>query len=364
VNASSNDTRDANGAERAGARLLLLMDHSPDFVELIGREGVIQGISSAVTSLAGYAPEEVAGLRYTDLIHPDDRELAATAFARLLDEGRAGPVRLRYRQKDGAWRTIQATARNLLDDPAARALVVLTHDMTDQLRAEARLSETNAELHRLSQQLLFVQEAERTHLAHELHDDVGQILVGLALSLRAKPGSGDGGASAHQIDHWRGTVQEAIDRVHNLALDLRPPALDQLGLVAAVAAHIDRLQRNAAMHIRLDADTNLRRLPADVEITCFRIIQEALTNALKHSGARHLWVSVRLVGTALRVTIGDDGVGFDVVAARECAARGNGIGLLSMRERATRVGGDLDIASSPGKGTEVRASFPASRAGA
>jgi two-component system sensor histidine kinase UhpB len=354
----SSNVRNASDPGPAGARLLLLMDHSPDFIELIGKEGLILGVSSAVTSLAGYAPEEVVGLRYTDLVHPEDCERVASAFAQLLAHGGAGPITLRYRRKDGSWRTIQASGRNLLDDPAARALVVLTHDMTDQLHAEALLSKANAELHRLSQQLISAHETERTHLARELHDDVGQILVGLSLSMVAKPRSGGEVASLNQIDDWRQMVREALDHLHRLVLDLRPPALDQLGLPAAVAAHVDRVRTSAGNDIRLDADANLGRLSPDVEITCFRIIQEALTNAVKHSAAKHIWVGLRLVDSGLCVTIRDDGMGFDVAAAGDRAMRGDRIGLLNMRERATRVGGKLDIASSPEHGTEVRATLP------
>ena len=354
----NSQSSDASDAVPSAARLLLLVDHSPDFIELIGKDGLIQGVSSAVTSLAGYAQEELVGLRYTDFVHPDDRERVASAFAQLLAQGRAGPITLRYRRKDGSWRTIRATGRNFLGDPAVRALVVLTHDMTDQLRAEALLSKANAELHQLSQQLITAHEMQRTHLARELHDDVGQILVGLSLSMVAKSQSGDGVASVDQIHHWRQMLQEALDHLHSLALDLRPPALDQLGLAAAVAAHIDRVRASVGTDIRVDVDANLGRLTPAEEITCFRIVQEALTNAVKYSGAQHIWVSLRTADAGLCVTIGDDGTGFDVAATRDRAMRGNGIGLLNMRERAACVGGRLDIASSPGHGTEVRATLP------
>ena len=354
----NSQSSDASDAVPSAARLLLLVDHSPDFIELIGKDGLIQGVSSAVTSLAGYAQEELVGLRYTDFVHPDDRERVASAFAQLLAQGRAGPITLRYRRKDGSWRTIRATGRNFLGDPAVRALVVLTHDMTDQLRAEALLSKANAELHQLSQQLITAHEMQRTHLARELHDDVGQILVGLSLSMVAKSQSGDGVASVDQIHHWRQMLQEALDHLHSLALDLRPPALDQHGLAAAVAAHIDRVRASVGTDIRVDVDANLGRLTPAEEITCFRIVQEALTNAVKYSGAQHIWVSLRTADAGLCVTIGDDGTGFDVAATRDRAMRGNGIGLLNMRERAACVGGRLDIASSPGHGTEVRATLP------
>jgi PAS domain S-box-containing protein len=159
---------DATGARR---RLLFPMDHSLDFVELLGDGGVIHGVSAAITSLAGYEPTDLIGHHYKDVIHPDDCAAAATAFAQVLEQGHAGPVTLRYHRKDGEWRTIQATARNCLTEPAAQAIIVLTRYITHQIRAETSLAEANLELHQLSQQLILAQETERNHLARELHDD-------------------------------------------------------------------------------------------------------------------------------------------------------------------------------------------------
>ena len=359
LNKPANDVHEPYDAGRAGSRLLLLMDHSPDVIQFIGEHGVVEGVSSAITTLAGYDPREVVGLHYTALLHPDDWATAANAFEQLLDHGYAGPIRIRYRHKDGSWRTIEATGRNLLGDPAARALLVITHDLTDQIHAEQLLSKANAELHSLSQQLISAHESERAHFARELHDDIGQLLFSLGLSMAAKPRSAGGVASLEEIDYWRKMVQQTLEHVQRLALDLRPPELDQLGLVAAVAAHIDRVRKSIGSEIRLDADGNLGRFSPDVEITCYRVIQEALVNAVKHSGAKHYWVSLQLLDAALCVTIGDDGAGFDVEAARERAMHGNSIGVLSMRERAARVGAALEIVSSPGHGTLVRATFPA-----
>lgn len=341
-------------------RLLLLMDHSLDFIELLGREGVIDGVSSAITLLAGYEPKDLIGRHYEDLIHPDDRELVASAFAQVLARGHAGPLKLRYRRKDGAWRTIQASARNYLADSAARAIVVLTHDLTDQLNAERRLTEANAELHRLSQELISAQEVERGHLARELHDDVVQILAALSLSMAGKSGLVDGVPPRDRIERWKTMVQDALEHLRRLVLDLHPPVLNERGLSDALALHVDRARTITDQVIALDIDANLGRLAPQLEITCFRIIQEALTNAVKHSKAQRIWIAVHLVVGGMCAMVRDDGVGFDVAGARDRANRGGSIGLLSMRERATLVGGSLEIRSEPGRGTEVRATFPIS----
>lgn len=219
LNKPPNDVHEPYDAGRAGPRLLLLMDHSPDVIQFIGQHGVVEGVSSAITTLAGYDPREVVGLHYTALLHPDDWATAANAFEQLLDHGYAGPIRIRYRHKDGSWRTIEATGRNLLGDPAARALLVITHDLTDQIHAEQLLSKANAELHSLSQQLISAHESERAHFARELHDDIGQLLFSLGLSMAAKPRSAGGVASLEEIDYWRKMVQQTLEHVQRLALD-------------------------------------------------------------------------------------------------------------------------------------------------
>ena len=125
-------------------RLLLLMEHSLDFVELLGAEGIIEGVSAAIKPLGGYDPQDLIGSKYQDLIHPDDRARAANAFSRVLRGDAAETVTVRYHRKDGAWRTVQASTRNFLKDPAVRAVVVLTRDVTDQFNdsVQCRFGET------------------------------------------------------------------------------------------------------------------------------------------------------------------------------------------------------------------------------
>jgi len=345
-------------AASADPRLLLLMDHSLDFIEFVGADGVILGVSSAITSLAGYDPKELVGRRYGELLHPDDYAVAERAFAALLTHGWVGPLTVRYRRKSGAWRTIEVTGRNFLRDPAARAIVVLTRDVTDELQAHQQLVEANAALHRLSQQLIAAQEAERAHLARELHDDVMQTLAGLNLSMATRRPSQQGAAADDRLEVWQRMVTRAIERLRGVALNLRPPDLDGCGLPAAVRAHVARAEEISSVQMRVDIDEDLGRLPPEVELACFRIIQESVANAVKHSRAHHLWIDIRWVDRTLCLWVRDDGRGFDVAVARGNAGATDRIGLQSMFERATLVGGHFEIVSAPGEGTEVVARFP------
>jgi two-component system sensor histidine kinase UhpB len=178
--------------------------------------------------------------------------------------------------------------------------------------------------------------------------------------MAGKPAVGDGVPAADRVEKWKTMVQDAMEHLRRLVLNLRPPVLNERGLRDALALHVDRARRITAQELALDIDASLGRLAPELEITCFRIIQEALTNAVKHSKAQRVWIAVRRDAAGICATVRDDGVGFDVVSARDRANRDGSIGLLSMRERATLVGGTLEIQSSPGRGTEVRATIPVS----
>jgi len=330
------------------------VDDSLDVVEFVSRDGVIENVSSAISVLAGYAPSDLIGRDYKDILHPQDCELAEQTFATVLKLGHAGPVTLRYRQKTGAWRTVRVTARDHLGEPAARAIVILTRDITEQLQAEASLAVANSELHYLSQRLLVTQDAERSHLARELHDDIGQILVGLRLSMDARADS----VPASLVARWGATVAEALEHLRQLTGTLRPISADDGNLPKALAALVERLREATERDIRVKVGPELVDLPTGVNLACCRIVQEALSNALKHSGAMHIGVSADRVGNLVRIDITDDGKGFDLEHVRARTNGAGGMGLLTMRERAALAAGMLVVESSPTRGTRVHVELP------
>jgi len=229
------------------------------------------------------------------------------------------------------------------------------------LNLERRLQTANDELRRLSHELLSAQEAERAHLARELHDDIGQTLAGLSLSMSAGAVSASAIVSAEVVSTWRVLIQEVLEHLRALTDSLHPLALTQLGLVAAIQAHVARLQISSGVEIRVEVKSKIGSLAPRVELTCFRIVQEALTNALKHSGAHTVWVSVSRLANAVHVSIRDNGNGFDVVGTQEKAIRAGRVGLFSMRERASLIGGQLTILSQVGRGTQITAELPSQK---
>jgi len=219
----------------------------------------------------------------------------------------------------------------------------------EQRRVADELGEKREQLHALSGRLIEAQEAERRAVARELHDDFGQVLTALKLNLQRS-----GRDEAESI----ALVDGAIARMRDLAHDLRPPMLDELGLPAALRWYVGREARRAGLESHFALAPPELRPPPGVETTSFRVAQEAITNVIRHAQARRVDVELRVAGDVLELLVRDDGRGFDVRMARRRAARGESQGLVGMQERVALAGGELQIDSAPGHGTSVLARFP------
>ena len=210
-------------------------------------------------------------------------------------------------------------------------------------------------LQALSARLLDVQEAERRRIARELHDEVGQALTAIRINLqmlRQLP------EAAARVNETLEVLDRVLQEVRRLSLDLRPSLLDDLGLVAALQWLVRVRAEGAGLVGAVVTDVPEAAVPAALATTCFRVVQEAVTNVIRHARAAHVWVELRRQDSGLEVAIRDDGVGFDVAAAHRRARAGSSLGLLSLAERVELAGGRSTIESAPGSGTTVRAWFP------
>jgi signal transduction histidine kinase len=235
-----------------------------------------------------------------------------------------------------------------------------THDELE-LRVQERtkaMVESNERLRELSHRLMNVQETERRRIAHDLHDEIGQSLTALKLGLREADSVLESGPTASLLTDSLKILDEVIRQVRSLALDLRPSLLDELGLAPALKWYIKRQGERAGWETEYSAHEVNNHLPPEVAITCFRIVQEALTNVARYAEATHVQVTLERRGDRLVLTIEDNGKGFNVEKAKTRARTGISIGLLGMEERARLVGGEMTITSSPDRGTRVIASLP------
>jgi signal transduction histidine kinase len=228
------------------------------------------------------------------------------------------------------------------------------HDVTELRQAEEALQEYAARLRALSRRLLEVQEAERHHLARELHDEVGQLLTGLHLLLKPD-GQQSATALDSRIDQARSIVDELLEKVRGLSFDLRPAALDELGLVPALLTLFERFRAQTGVAVDFKQQGVEERFPPELETSAYRIVQEALTNVVRHAGVDRVTVRVWATREMLSVQIEDRGCGFDPEAA---LAMPRSSGLAGLHERVLLLNGHLTIESRPGAGTQITAELP------
>jgi two-component system sensor histidine kinase UhpB len=228
------------------------------------------------------------------------------------------------------------TGGALASSSTARALGLARSQQQDLAEGERRQRK----------RMLEAQEKERGAIARELHDDFGQLLTAVRLTLES-------GRAAEAI----GQVDEALARIRNLALSLRPAALDDLGLHESLRSFVARQSGRAGFDVGLVFGGATARLPEPIETACFRLVQEALTNVARHAAARNVHIRLEASDSVAELSIVDDGRGFDVAAARARAAAGQSLGLIGMEERVALAGGQLEVTSSAGQGTALRARF-------
>jgi len=237
----------------------------------------------------------------------------------------------------------------------ARAFHQLVHEASLLRDMETRARRMEA----LSSRTARAQEEERGRIARELHDSIGQALtaISLNLSIARRDLQQRPEAAGQHLEEARRLIGETLDDLHRLVFDLRPPALDNLGLVAALEAYARDFSARSGVEVNLQADDLERRLAFEVETTLYRICQEALTNIAKHAQARNVTVRLKQSGPHVDLTIADDGVGFDTRAADGRAAL-EGVGLLTMERRAEELGGRFHVESALQRGTSIRVSIP------
>jgi PAS domain S-box-containing protein len=209
----------------------------------------------------------------------------------------------------------------------------------------------------LSRRLIDVQEDERRHLARELHDEIGQSLTAIRINLDNLEGTIETPSARGYVQDITAVVQNVMHQVRTLSVDLRPSMLDDLGLISTLRWFLDRQAQRSGLQIQFLPQDRSLAIEASIATTCFRIVQESLTNIVRHANASSVTVALTWQNGQLALQICDDGCGFDPQLVLTSASN-TGFGLLGMQERAALVGGMCTISAAPGHGTDVRALFP------
>jgi two-component system, NarL family, sensor histidine kinase UhpB len=308
----------------------------------------------------GLRPQD-GGMTYQRVlshVQPDDVAIVQGKVSEALRDRQPFDFCFRAVHPDGTVRIVRSRGQVVFDELGQPVGMSGTaQDVTERRRVEEAMRDSAARLEVLSRRVVEVQEEERRHLARELHDEIGQVLSVISVNLHGLKGVCDP-AAGPRIEESIQIVDQATQQVRSLSLDLRPSMLDDLGLVATLRWYADRQAERAGFAMQFAVDCTGACLPPGLTTACFRVVQEALTNVVRHARARQVRIDLRQGDEEVDLLIRDDGVGFDPEIARRRAARGQSLGLLGMQERVALLGGRADIQSQPGLGTTVRVWFP------
>jgi PAS domain S-box-containing protein len=339
---------------------------APDIIFSRQEDGARDYVSDRFYEYTGARADSGNGFGWLDYVHPDDRERSGALWMHCVQRGENYEAEYRMRGADGHYRWFRARAvpirdrqGNLLkwygtcsDIHDSKLVEQSIRDNATEL--ERMVDVRTAELRRLSSRLLTMQDEERRRIAREIHDGLGQELAAAKMILdgilrqSSSPSIRQPSADASQM------VDRAIQQVRTISHLLHPPLLDEVGLVSALRWYLDGLSGRSGIETRLEIDPpDLRRLKPDLETAIFRIIQEALTNIFRHSGARKGWVNLTEKEGHIVVIVRDDGKGIEeqVVQLRPESV---GVGIGGMRQRVKELGGTLRLANAnPGTIVEV-----------
>jgi PAS domain S-box-containing protein len=340
---------------RRDARIATLLDQGSDGVLFIAGDGTIAEANAQACRMFGRGRSRLLGVPVRELEKTaTGREQSADQLARV-EPGRTAVFDAVLVGNDGKGFSGEVSARVVEEDGEAWTLVVV-RDVSERKAAERERDRLIEQVRGLARHLSRVEEEFRRRLARELHDRVGQNLAGIALALDLAESERQGatrGARAARIADARRLVEETVEHVRDVMAELRPPLLDDLGLLAALRSYGERVCRRSNLEFAASGDEPVPPLAPEAAVALFRIAQEALANVATHAQAKHVSARLEPSRSSVVLMIEDDGVGFDL-SIRQTDGERPFWGLLSMRERAEAIGAAVRVESQPGKGTRVR----------
>jgi PAS domain S-box-containing protein len=332
-----------------------IVETTNEWIWAIDLHGDLTYTNPAVSMILGYSPEELLGCCWALLMHQSDRQLLLTRLAEAVIQktGWSGLV-MRWKHKNGSYRHLESNALPILDSSGN----LLGYRGSDRDITEAE--QAKQERRQLQLRLVTLQEEERHRLSRELHDQMGQSLAALMLGLKSMENVDPSQYAGGRLQHLHELANQLAQQVHTVAMDLRPTALDDLGLETALSNYLEEWSERSRIPADLHSAGLGERLPTHIETTVYRIVQEALTNVHKHSNACNVSVIVEHRDNQLQAIIEDNGSGFDTEALISAPVKDRRLGLLGMQERIALVGGSFNIESTPGFGTTLFVRIPAS----
>jgi PAS domain S-box-containing protein len=340
--------------QKSEERYRQLFENAHDAIWLHDLEGNFIAVNRATEKLTGYSEAELLKMNVRNFLFEESLDLAHRIRSRLLNgEAVEQPYEQRIRRRDGSEAFLQLATSPVLDKGKTVAFQHIARDITEQKRM-------NENLRFYLQQATRAQEEERKRISHELHDDTIQALVVLSRQLDALATGGKGlseEARQRLEELWQQT-DSILQGVRRLSQDLRPSALDRLGLLPAVEWLAAEVTKYSGVATRVEVVGEEHRLSEEVAIALFRITQEALRNVWRHSGATSAVITIEFNEGGTKIVVKDDGKGFELPDKVGDLAKHGKLGLAGMQERAQLVGGTLTAQSQPGQGTTITVEAP------
>jgi PAS domain S-box-containing protein len=353
------ESRARTAVEESQARLSAIMDSAMDAIITVDDGQRIVLFNKAAEAIFRCGREDALGSTLDRFLPARFRAVHSAHVSRFGATGvtnrRMGDTTTLWALRaDGEEFPIEASISQA-DEGGQRLYTVILRDVTLRKEAEDALARQQAELREISARVLEAREEEKTLLARELHDELGQLLTAMKMDLawlreHAPP---EAAPRAAQMD---ATLDRTVASVRRISAELRPLMLDDLGLRDAAAWLVEEFARHSGVEARLEAaaDAPLEDLEGPIAITVYRVLQESLTNIARHAQARHAWVTLGASGGWLQLEVEDDGRGIDEAAK----ARKRSLGLKGMRERVRFLGGTVEVARAPRGGTRVLMRLP------
>ncbi|ANA41654.1 MULTISPECIES: PAS domain-containing sensor histidine kinase [Geobacter] len=315
--------------------------------------------------IVGWERREVIGVNWFDRFVPPDQKTVKRIFYSSLESGNM-PVHV---QNDivtcGGKRLFISWTNTVIRDSSGAIIGTMSigDDITERTKAENALLNYQEEFRNLAAELSLAEERERRRLSTDLHDLIGQTLAFAKIRAHSlREHVADDGLT--QLAELTGLLDQSIQDVRSLIFQISPPILYEVGLEAALEWLGENFQDNHGFRVTFSDDNTLKPLREEIKVTLFQVVREVLINATKHASPDTVHIDIRGIGESVRITVRDDGRGFDVAkAAQKSRDRsGAGFGLFNIRQRIERLGGSLAIESTPGSGTMVTVVAPLERA--
>ncbi len=349
-------------AEAARAQLAAIVRSSDDAIIAETLDGIILTWNQGAANMYGYTAEEIVGCSISKLIPPDRPDELAAILQRLARGERLDRYETARVRKDGQRIDVSLTLSPIRDASGnISGASIIARDTTERNRVEEGRRQSQQQLRALSAHLQTIREEERSRIARELHDELGQVLTGLKIELslleeswsRSTPRDA-GTLSEGAFQRMRSLVDGSIQTVRKIATELRPIMLDSLGLSAAVEWQVEEFCKMSGIPCEVSLPEAEMLLDRDTSTTLFRILQESLTNIVRHAKASRASVHLWNENHATVLQVQDNGVGIPA----QVIAGPVSFGLLSMKERALMLGGSVDVTSAPGAGTKIVVRVP------